>query len=343
MRARRGEWLLLGASCALLTGLLLGAELLLRWLDPGYLERLHDNSVDRLNEYSESYGWAPRPGGRALERGLETSLNARGQRGPEVPLQHGSRPRLVLLGDSTAFGYGVPFEQTYASRLDEGGLEVVNLGVLGYGPDQALLKLEREGLAFAPDVVVMSLCVDNDFTDARSPVYLYDGRHPKPYFTLEAGQLRLHDEHLRLLAAEHLGLWLSRRSQVYVRLQSLLPARAPAETWRARRDRLVEDQGATVALVSALLTRMRDESAARGARFLVIAHPSKVSYNRGSALWDALRGRLGERGVSMLDLAEGYHERGLRFADLALDPTGHLSPAGHAAAAELLLAKLREP
>lgn len=343
-RERQREWLLLGATVGFVVTLLLSAELLLGYLDPGYVERARDNSVDRLNQYSEAYGWAPRPFGRARERGLETSLNARGQRGPEVPEAHGARPRLLLLGDSTAFGYGVAEEQTYARRVDAApnGFEVVNLGVLGYGPDQALLKLEREGLAYAPDVVVMSLCVDNDFADARSPVYLYDGRHPKPYFTLEGEQIRLHDEHLRLGARERLGLWLAGRSQLYLRALSLVSAGGTVEAWRSRRDKLLADQDAAVELVAALLERMGALSAEHKARFLVIAHPSKDSYNRGSALWDALHARLAGR-VGTLDLAQGYRERGLRFSDLALDPTGHLSPAGHAAAAELLLRRLREP
>ena len=74
----------------------------------------------------------------------------------------------------------------------------------------------------------------------------------------------------------------------------------------------------------------------------MLAHPGKDSYNKGAGLWELLRGRLAERDLATLDLAQAYHARGLRFAELALDSTGHLSPAGHAVAAEVLLARLRQ-
>ena len=49
-----------------------------------------------------------------------------------------------------------------------------------------------------PAAVVLNVCVGNDILDNALPVYLYDGATPKPYFTLEGADLRLHDEHVRL-------------------------------------------------------------------------------------------------------------------------------------------------
>ena len=55
----------------------------------------------------------------------------------------------------------------------------------GYGTDQELLLLEREGFGMDPAVVVLNVCVGNDALDNALPVYLYDGVTPKPYFSLE--------------------------------------------------------------------------------------------------------------------------------------------------------------
>lgn len=340
VRAKAGELVLaLTAGGAVFLALLL-AEGVLRWRDPGYLERRRDNAVDRLHSYSEIYGWAPRPGARAVERGVPTEINAAGYRGPLVAPRPGPRRRVVLLGDSTAFGYGVRDEDTYARRLEgEAGVEVVNLGVEGFGPDQSLLRLEREGLAFGPHAVLFSLCIDNDFADAASPTFLYDGLHPKPWFSLEGEALVLHEAHLRLGPAERLGLWLSQRSQLYLWLAAPWGRRPPAaEPWRARRDHALADRPRVVELVARLVLRMRAVSAERGARFVLLLQPSKDSYNHGSDLAEALRARLVPAGVELLDLAEVHRAAGRHFADFAFDPTGHLAPAGHAAVAAALSA-----
>lgn len=335
VRARTGEILLAAGATALGLLLLLAAEGLLRRWDPGYVERRRNNAVDRLHAYSEAYGWAPRPGAHAIENGAPTQINAAGYRGPLVAARPGPRRRVVLLGDSTAFGYGVRDEETYA-RLLEGlaAVEVVNLGVEGFGPDQSLLRLEREGLPLEPAEVLMSLCLENDFADAALPVFLYDGRHPKPWFALEGDGLALQADHLRLSPVARLGLWLSERSQLYLRLSSALaPRPGRGEPWRQRRDRALADAGAAVERVARLLLRQRDVAAARGARYTLLLQPGKESYNRGSELAERLRARLEPAGVALLDLAAAHRAAGRRFADFAFDPTGHLSAAGHAAVA----------
>lgn len=304
--------------------------------------------VERVNIYSAEYGWRPRPGARVEERGVAVSVNALGWRGPELARERGPRPRLVLLGDSMAFGHGVADDATFAARLAAAadGPEVINLGVEGYGPDQALLRFEREGRAYRPDAVLLSLCIDNDFADAGLPAFLYDGRYPKPWFSLEGDGLRLHDAHLRLGWRQRLGTWLHEHSQLYGRLVGLgrgTASPAPAgETWRDRRARIEADPDAAervARLVLRLRAGARDAApGGRAAALLVLLHPSKESYNRGSALLDALVARLARAGVETLDVGARFHALGLRFADFAFDPTGHLSAAGHARVAEELRA-----
>lgn len=331
-----------GLACVCLAAAEWGA----RRLDPGYLERVHAGDVARVNVYSEAYGWLPRPGARIVERGAVVTVNARGQRGPEIPLARSTRSRLLVLGDSTAFGYGVADEATFAARVaaDARGFEVVNLGVEGYGPDQSLLRFEREGRAYAPDAVVLSLCIDNDFADAGLPVFLYDGAHPKPYFSLDGAGLVLHDAHLRLGRLARIGVRLRERSQLYDRLATLAaprPRQALAESWRERRARVEGDPARAVELLARIVARLRDS--ARPARLLVLLQPSKASYNSGSVLADALAARLGADGIETLDLARAFHARGLRFGAFAFDATGHANARGHALVAELLLARLSAP
>jgi hypothetical protein len=139
-------------------------------------------------------------------------------------------------------------------------------------------------------------------------------------------------------------LWLRERSRLYARLAAWLAGRPPTdETWRQRRARVEGDPARAVELVARVIGRLRDGTrdvapGGRPARLLVLLHPSKESYNRGSVLGDLLRARLAGDGIETLDLGARFHARGLRFAEFAFDPTGHMAPRGHALAADELRA-----
>ena len=211
-RPGRAEWALAACSALAVLGAAGLAEAVLRAASPAFLA---GTRARHPHVYSETYGWALRPGARYTGRGGEAiTVNERGYRGP----LHAGRPaagvrRVVMLGDSVTFGSGVSDAETFAALLDaRPDLEVINLGVDGYGTDQALLRLEGEGLAAAPDVVLLNFCVRNDYFDNALPVALYDGRSPKPYFTVSPAGLVLHDAHLKLTGAQRAAVALMEQS-----------------------------------------------------------------------------------------------------------------------------------
>lgn len=95
--------------------------------------------------------------------------NAAGYRGPEVGAKR--TQRVLAIGDSFCFGHGVELADAYpallADRLVERGheVEVVNLGVPGYGTHHADALLRADGDALDPDGVVLGFYVGNDFRD----------------------------------------------------------------------------------------------------------------------------------------------------------------------------------
>jgi hypothetical protein len=101
--------------------------------------------------------------------------NAQGFRDIErqvPPAQDGFR--ILVIGDSFVWGaYGVDCDGTF-SRLAETELqqkypaqniEVINLGVVGWGTDQALSFLKAHGDSYHADAVVLGFCIANDFYD----------------------------------------------------------------------------------------------------------------------------------------------------------------------------------
>ncbi len=90
--------------------------------------------------------------------------------------------RIVGLGDSFTFGYGVSVEDTYLARLerllraDGLNVEVINLGVSGHGTAEELIMLGQRGLKFSPDLVIVGYCTNDIGDNVRSMLYGLDER-----------------------------------------------------------------------------------------------------------------------------------------------------------------------
>ncbi|MBN1671453.1 MAG: hypothetical protein JXR37_10495 [Kiritimatiellae bacterium] len=103
------------------------------------------------------------------------SINANRMRGPETSLEKAAGTfRIISIGDSSAFGWGVPQDKTYCAVLEQlldqtsdgPDFEVLNAGVPGYSSWQGLQYLRRDLLAYKPDLVLVYFGL-NDFTGAR--------------------------------------------------------------------------------------------------------------------------------------------------------------------------------
>src|SRR4029450_5746145 len=158
------------STVAVFLAVLAGIEGALRVARPDYLYSIHGD--ESSNVYSETYGWELRRGFHGYDLGELATVNRQGYRGRAHALARDpARTRVVMVGDSIAYGAGVKDEQTFSARLEARGprFDVVNLAVGGYGTDQELLRLEREGLRYRPDVVLLHFCLFIYFTDNVPP------------------------------------------------------------------------------------------------------------------------------------------------------------------------------
>jgi hypothetical protein len=304
-----------------------------------------------LHTYSDVYGWTLRPGIElAIPQGRIT-IDGDGRRRSRSH-RPGGRTRVVSLGDSVAFGLDVDDEATLAAQLRalDPGLDVIDLSVPGYGTDQELLRLEGEGLPLAPAVVLLNFCLANDLADNALPAFLYDGVHPKPYYRLAGGALRLHAEHLRLAPAARAAMWLSEHSVLFNlispgRAGRVLAERAGAADtvhWQTRYNEVMADPEPLVALAARLIEEMKSRGEAAGARLVVVSHPPRRFHEGAASIEGDLRQRLGASAVRLVSLGERYRTRGLVLSDLMTDGVGHLNARGHRAAAEAIRNVLAE-
>ena len=122
-----------------------------------------------LYEPHPSLYWAPKPDQDAKTKigGFPIHVNGHGTRGPEfeVPKPEGVF-RILSLGDSRAFGWGLPEDKTYAQRLEKGlnerlpkdadfRVEVINAGVNAWSYPQFKIYMEEVGMGFDPDLVIL--------------------------------------------------------------------------------------------------------------------------------------------------------------------------------------------
>jgi lysophospholipase L1-like esterase len=100
--------------------------------------------------------------------------NAAGFRDVDHALQkpHGVI-RIVVIGDSVTEGYGVEFPDIFARRLQSelgDTYEVINICASGMNTPQEIHLLERSGLAYEPDLVILNFVLnDVDFFTRFAP------------------------------------------------------------------------------------------------------------------------------------------------------------------------------
>ncbi|MGE5126892.1 MAG: SGNH/GDSL hydrolase family protein [Betaproteobacteria bacterium] len=321
-------------SAAVVACTLVGLEALVRLHAPDHL------FLTRLHVFSQTYGWAPRRGIGVEVDGKRVSFNASGYRGRELASpKAGDRTRVVVLGDSIAFGLGVSDDETFSNLLDvrDNGIEAGNLAVQGYGPDQELLVLMHQGLRADPDVVVLAFCLANDFVDVVLPVSLYDGRSPKPRFGLAGDRLVLDDSNLRRPALRRVQQWLSDHSHLFERLTAGPAAPSPAESdWHERYKAALRDEDYVLRLNLALVRRMRDLCQERGSAFLVALFPDRPAYRDKSPLERSFCEALRSDDIQVVDMSQHFKMSGQRWKAFAFDGIGHLTPLGHSIASEVL-------
>jgi lysophospholipase L1-like esterase len=210
-------------------------------------------------------GWALRPNLRQVIRkgnGGQHVLST-DQEGHRITLAANERPAahypsVIVVGDSYIQSLGANDPETFAWILaHEMPVNVVNLGVLGYGTDQELLTLEAFLEAHATldvrDIVVF--VTENDFVDVQLSSH-YLGRR-KPRFQVIDG--RLDRRSYRLGLSDR----LMDVSYLYWLVNSKIAERA--------RD-ISYDPSKGIDIVVACLAAMREAATRRGARFHVLVH-----------------------------------------------------------------------
>ncbi len=344
----------------IVTSCLLGmavAELMIRLVAPQPL-----GVAVPMYEPDDTLSHRLRPSFRGTIRSGEFStsvrINAQGFRGRAWSAD--AAPRVLVLGDSFTFGWGVEEECAFPSILEDSlaktwpGVRVYNAGVPGYGTLQERALADRLVPAWRPQVVVLAFTVGSDLQDN-----LIRGLHPEAGFEVRDGFLV--ERGTPRGAPLPFKAWLQEHSHLYVLVQRAR-VRAALGFAPARREAcahfLAHDPcGDTACAWDLTLEAVRElASTCRAARahvvVLAIPHPVQVD----ERLWHRELARVGGSGLSRWEaqrrLEAECRRAGLTFVDpgpvfshagssrLYYRIDRHLTPRGHLLLAEAVLPAL---
>lgn len=313
-----------------------------------------------LNDFHPVYGWTNRPGVQVHE-GIEVHIGpggARGEREYAVPKPAGVA-RVACYGDSFTFGAEVEDGEAWPARLEalEPGWEVVNLGVTGWGTDQALLRFRDTAPELGPDVALMGLMLENIGRNVNRYRALWSVRGDeiacKPRFRLAGGELELvpvpYASRLEVLRAALDGTLRDtmRRGDhwdgddpwpPFSSLARILAA--PRANRRRDHIRLWRDPGGEPFRVTvALLDAFAREARALGARPGVVVFPADRDLRRlrargGAPDWAPLLAWLDGRGIPYRDVSGALLADVGKRSPRALFVTTHYNARGNELVAE---------
>lgn len=311
-------------------------------------------------------GWTVRPGGRTPDGLYEA--NAQGARAPADrsygERSPGNRLRLVTVGDSFTHGDGVGIEDTWQRNLERlrTDLEVINLGVPGYGTDQAFLRWQRDGRRLQPDFALLGIWPEDICRNLNVVRFFLQpaggfGFLSKPRFVLVGGRLEvlnqpvLEGESLVRVLTDPAGAsllghdyWaipgdLEPRPWLRLRVARVIATLANLYHRRALREGLYAGTDAAgIELTTAIAEAFRGDATRHGAAPLVVLMPMLDLFGRFPGEELPLPRTLRARGIDVIDLgppmARAVRQEG---RSCCYEADGHLSPEGNRRLAGWLL------
>lgn len=173
---------------------------------------LDDARVDERDwyVYSAEVGWKPRPNAFDMPPHVRRHFDAKGffvEDTKRIWDQSG-KPRVIGVGDSTMYGFGVATKDTYMELLNKRipGANFINLAVPGYSSCNGYYRLITDGMPLKPSLILASF----NFNDRRYMVRPEDVDSPRRFAELARDQALINvTRRVYLLRAMYFGLRLA--------------------------------------------------------------------------------------------------------------------------------------
>lgn len=296
-----------------------------------------------------------------------SEISSQGFRDLEVKIPKPSGvKRILVLGDSLAYGLFVPRQQTFSRLLErffqekDEPVDVVNTGVNGYTTYNEVRFFESEGVRYEPDIVVLAFC----FNDIVNPV-LHWGEEGEYFKDLAPAAFPRYDEHIsrikpQIYAPKSAALKLLERSHLFnflrVRwnLWQLHPLRSVKQDGRRWPVYVADEDPVSLRVLEnpespesvwlyGLLKELKASVEAAGAKLYVVFFPLSYQFEPGYPFFPqkVLMDFCGKEGLLCLDPFEALKAEGGKKLYLGRHryhprDVWHLSLKGHEVIARFL-------
>gem|GEM_PF-1498584 len=286
-----------------------------------------------------------RPGAAEISTGVPVRINSLGFRGREYTREKpAGTTRILILGDSFAFGAGAPVDVIFPTRLETrlnseqlfGLVEILNLGVSDYNTDDELAWLQEFGLGLTPDLVIL-VYVMNDI-EIKQEYLPRSAEEPSRLVDERSGEVRQYRDPLywlvnRLRRDSHFLAYLAPRMAALGRKLGLnLPSTGSfygtafandVEGWKRSK---------------AAIEQMRDLGLEHHFQFALVLFPLMTNFTDAypaKKTHEVIAEYTRAQDIPFLDLLPNY--MGINAASLWVSPTdGHPNAEGHRIAAEAI-------
>ncbi len=256
---------------ALLTG-----ELVLRCQAKISRTKKHIEWLRSMMAYDELLGWRHVPNSQVWSESMEYKalykINAKGLRDNEYSYDKESGEfRIVCLGDSITFGWGVNAKERFTDILENyfTNVSVINMGVQGYGIDQELLFLMQKGVKYKPDLILIYVIPDNFIRACYSKVW----DRPKPQFLLtDKNELVLSNIPVpkvdmfsfRNPTLDQIRYYLAKKSYLFWFIQNKI------YLWKAAHIKPINNEHIKIQLIESILKRIEKTAMLSGVKLIIV-------------------------------------------------------------------------
>jgi hypothetical protein len=318
-------------------------------------------------------GWVTTPGAERVQGDVRYRHNQDGLRADRSysPTPAAGVWRIAAYGDSFTYCGDVDQRLCWTQRLEESlpDSEVLNFGVVGFSPDQAWLRYQRDGASWRPCAVLIGHMVENvnrvvnrfrPFYAPETGIYL-----AKPRYILEGDRLVLLPSPSERLESLKDPLWVETNlgphdawyfPGIFVpnpldgvelvrlaRTVGYVVWRLPMVEWQAWSQQAYRPGTETFTVLLEVLTSFARQVEADGATPIVLIFPSGseiTAHREGRSVpHSQLVEQLRQRGTATIDLTDAFGElaRGSRLDELI---AGHYTPRGNEIVANVLAKEL---
>jgi lysophospholipase L1-like esterase len=260
-------------------------------------------------------------------------INSLGLRGEEVKSRK-TKKRILALGNSCTFGWGVAYQDTYTRRLEsllKGAYEVINCGIPGYSSFQGKCLFEKELIGLQPDIILI-LFAWNDHWAAANRIADKDQQFP-PRTIIAIQNFLSHLHSYRLLKKLLLSGIEKEPDSLFDRMEPIYRVGLKDFQSNLREIcRAARSKGITPILLTSPIPSLATYYSPGSKSPMHSFHEKYNQVIRELSISDT---------VNLIDLAREFDQYGNLFDDAPNDPI-HFNAKGHLLAAELLAEHIRE-